>query len=105
MKTMKEAVEEIRQDDDEGVYCLYLTGGQARATLRALGLVAEDDTDAAAVQARLHRLREPRQPKQRTEEEDPGARERQLPPYDLPDADALLALQAVAKRTRKPRQA
>ncbi|MFI9810172.1 hypothetical protein ACIHEJ_38770 [Streptomyces sp. NPDC052301] len=57
VKTMKEAVEEARLD--EGVYCLYLTGDQARATLRALTEGAGDDPDATAARARLQQLLEP----------------------------------------------
>ncbi|MFE7935646.1 hypothetical protein ACFU6S_44390, partial [Streptomyces sp. NPDC057456] len=87
-----------------GLYCLYLTGEQARATLRALGHVAVDDADAAAVQARLQRLVQPRQVKQRTEEEDREARKQMRPPYDLPDAEALQGFAAPGRRRRGPNQ-
>ena len=42
--------------DDEGVYTLYLTGEEARAALRALAAVCDDDPDAAIAHGRLARL-------------------------------------------------
>jgi hypothetical protein len=102
VKSIKVAFEELYQD--EALYCLYLNDGQARATLRALGQVAVDDADAAAVQARLQRLVEPRQAEHRAEEEYQEAREQMLPPYDLPDAEALQAFAAPRRRRRGPNQ-
>jgi hypothetical protein len=101
--TMREAFGEARLD--EGVYCLYLTGDQARATLRALGRDVVDDADAAAAHGRLQRLLEPRQSERQAEAEEDDARQRLEPPYDLPDADALLAFAAPAKRGRRAHQA
>ncbi|MGW1171972.1 hypothetical protein [Streptomyces sp. NPDC002550] len=103
MKTMKEALDELRQDEDEGVYCLYLTGDEARTTLRAL-VAIEDDAHAAAARERLQRQMVRRGPRRRTEEEDRTAREQGLPPYDLPDADALLGFAATPRRRRRTQQ-
>ena len=58
MKTMKQAFDEAA--DDEGVYTLYLTGEEARATLRALAAVCDDDPDAATAHGRLARRLESR---------------------------------------------
>ncbi|MEU8968116.1 hypothetical protein AB0D11_02375 [Streptomyces monashensis] len=101
MKSMKEAFEEACLD--EGVYCLYLTGDEARATLRALGQAGGGgDPDAAAAHARLQRRIEWQRSRHRTEEEDREARERLAPPYDLPDAEALQAFVAPARRKSRP---
>lgn len=54
MKTFAEATAELA--DDKGVYSLYLTGDEARATLRALQQVPTDDVDAATARTRLARL-------------------------------------------------
>ncbi|MFK4119897.1 hypothetical protein [Streptomyces longwoodensis] len=97
---MKEAFEELQQD--EGLYCLYLDSEQAQATLRALGHAAVDDADAAAVHTRLQRLVEP--PRHRSEEEDRKVKEQMLPPYDLPDAEALQAFAASGRRRCRPNQ-
>ncbi|UXY25019.1 hypothetical protein N8I84_42085 (plasmid) [Streptomyces cynarae] len=100
VKTMKEAFEDARLE--EGVYCLCLTGDEARATLRALADVPADDLDAAAAHARLHRLVEP-QPRlpRRTDEEEREAKQRLAPPYDLPDAEALQGFAAPTRRRRR----
>lgn len=83
MKTRKEALAELA--DDGGVYSLLLTGDQAHATLRALRQAPAGDVDAAAARDRLARLLH-------------------APPYDLPDADALLAFQ-VPRRSGRRREA
>ncbi|MFF6966342.1 hypothetical protein [Streptomyces anthocyanicus] len=54
MKSFQEAFAELA--DDEGVYSLYLTGGQAWATLRALGQAPSEDVEAATARSRLARL-------------------------------------------------
>ncbi|MFJ3984462.1 hypothetical protein [Streptomyces fungicidicus] len=53
MHTFAEAAAEAA---DDGVYSLYLTGRQARATLRALDQAPEGDVDAAAARTRLANL-------------------------------------------------
>ncbi|MFJ7895853.1 hypothetical protein [Streptomyces anthocyanicus] len=54
MKSFQEAFAELA--DDEGVYSLYLTGDQARATLRALEQAPIEDVEAATARSRLARL-------------------------------------------------
>ncbi|MFJ8192799.1 hypothetical protein ACIQ8D_24010 [Streptomyces sp. NPDC096094] len=54
MKTFAEVAAELA--DDEGVYSLYLTVDQARATLHALEQAPSSDVDAATARDRLARL-------------------------------------------------
>lgn len=102
VNTFREAYERLLEED--GMYELLLTGDQARAMLRALAATG-DDAHAAAAHERLLRQIERRHPRRPTEEEDRVAREQGLPPYDLPDADALQAFAAPGKRRRGPRPA
>ena len=95
MKTIKEAVDALAEDD--GIYSLLLTGDQARATLRALAAAPAEDIDAAAARSRLARLLECRASTPEAARPD-GGEEHPSPPYDLPDADALLAFQQPLRR-------
>jgi hypothetical protein len=95
MKTVKDAADDLSEDD--GIYSLLLTGDQARATLRALAAAPAEDVDAAAARSRLARLLEHRAPAPEVARSDRGE-ERPSPPYELPDAGALLAFQKPSRR-------
>ncbi|MFI1728206.1 hypothetical protein ACH40E_02990 [Streptomyces acidicola] len=102
MKTFEDALHELAED--EGVYALLLTGDQARATLCALERAPQDDLDAAAARRRLAGLMERRAHQRNRAPEASDSQSQPAPPYDLPDADALLAFQA-SGRSRRQRRA